>query len=74
MNWKLIGKYTVPTVVLTLGAYFFINVFNSYLGIETNSQKWIGLATTTTVFSFLTIIFYKVILKQHTPTYRHKAS
>ncbi|CAN5370424.1 hypothetical protein BH20ACI1_BH20ACI1_26760 [soil metagenome] len=71
MNWKLIGKYTVPAVVLTLGAYFFINVFNSYLGIEANSQKWIGLATATTVFSFLTIIFYKVILKEHTRTYRH---
>ncbi len=71
MNWKLIGKYTMPTVILTLGAYFLINILNSYLGIETNSQKWIGLATTTTVFLFISIIFYNIILKQHTRTHRH---
>ncbi|HEX8565073.1 MAG TPA: SBBP repeat-containing protein [Pyrinomonadaceae bacterium] len=47
MNWKLIGKYTVLTMVFTLGAFILLNVFNNYSNIETNNKKQIGQTATT---------------------------
>lgn len=47
MNWKLIGKYTVPTLVFTLGAFILLNVFNNYSDIKTNNKKQIGQTATT---------------------------
>ncbi|HEX9930407.1 MAG TPA: SBBP repeat-containing protein [Pyrinomonadaceae bacterium] len=47
MNWKLIGKYIVLTMVFTLGAFILLNVFNNYSNIETNNKKQIGQTATT---------------------------